>query len=110
MGKGRTHVVLSLAILLACCACSFASVPSVDFTQYARTAWTSPDGFFLSNIYAMAQRPDGNIRFGGESGLFRFEGGFSSPRQASADQPLRDKNIYGLTIEGRLPWAPRRES
>src|SRR5271157_5333114 len=33
MGKGRTHVVLSLAILLAC-ACSFASDPSVGADQH----------------------------------------------------------------------------
>jgi ligand-binding sensor domain-containing protein/signal transduction histidine kinase len=102
MGKGRTHVVLSLGILLACCAWSFASDPSVDVTQYARTAWTGPDGFFLGNIYAMAQRLDGNLWVGGESGagLFRFDGVRSSPGQAPADQHLPDENIYDLTMKG----------
>jgi len=103
MGKGRRHVVLSRAILLACCACSFASDPSVDVTQYAHTAWTRPDGFFLGNIYAMARRPDGNLSFGGESGLFRFDGVRSSPRQAPADQHLSDENTRDLTITVGLP-------
>jgi len=103
MGKGRRHVVLSRAILLACCACSFASDPSVDVTQYAHTAWNRPDGFFLGNIYAMARRPDGNLSFGGESGLFRFDGVRSSPRQALADQHLSGENTRDLTITVGLP-------
>jgi len=108
MGKGRTHVVLSLGILLACCACSLASDPSIDVTQYVRAAW-------LGAIYAMAQRPDGNLWFGGEAGLFRFDGVRRSPWQAPAGQHLPDKNIYGLTMkasfpehrEGRVDSAPR---
>ena len=100
MGKGPTHVVLSLVILLAC---SVASDPSIDVTQYARTTWTSPDGFFLSSIYAMAKKPDGNLWFGGESGLFRFDGVRSSPGQAPAGQHLPDNNIYGLTMKAGLP-------
>jgi hypothetical protein len=104
MGKGRTHVVLSLGILLACCACLFASSPSVDVTQYVRTAWTSADGFFPpGNIYAMAQRPDGNLGFGGESGPFRFDAVRSSPWQAPAGQHLPDKNLYGLTMKDGFP-------
>ena len=102
MGKGRTYRVLSLGILLTC-ACSFSSDPSVTVTPCGRTAWTSPDALFLGNIYAMAQRPDGNLWFGGESGLFRFEGVRSSPRQAPADQHLPDENIYDLTIKAGLP-------
>jgi len=103
MGKGSRHIVLSLSILLACCACSFASDPSVDVTQYARTAWTSSDGFFLGNIYATARRPNGNLWFGGESGLFRVDGVRSSPRQAPADQHLPDENIYDRTFKAGLP-------
>jgi hypothetical protein len=96
--------------LLACCACSVASDPSVDVTQYVRTAWTSPDGFFLGNIYAMAQRPEGNLWFGGESGLFRFDGIRSSPWQAPAGQHLPDKNIYGLTTKTGFPGERERRS
>jgi ligand-binding sensor domain-containing protein/signal transduction histidine kinase len=108
MGKGRAHVVLSLGILLTCCACSFVSDPSVDVTQYARTAWTSPDGFFLGNIYALAHRPDRDLWFGGKSGLFRFNGVPSSPRQAPADQHLPDQNIYDLTIKVGLTGTAKR--
>jgi len=45
MGKGHTHVGLSLGILLACCACSFGLDPSVDVSQYAHTAWKIREGF-----------------------------------------------------------------
>ncbi len=103
MGKGRRHVVLSPAILLACWACSFASDPSVGVTPYARTAWTSPDGFSLGNTYAMAQRSDGKLWFGAESGQFRTDRFRSSSRQAPADQHLPDGNIYDLTIKAGLP-------
>ena len=114
MGKGRTHVVLSLGILLACCACSVASDPSVDVTQYVRTAWTSPDEFFMGNIYAMSQTPDGYL-WGSEFGLFHFDGLRSIAWQAPAGQHLPDKNIYGLTMkagsrghrEGRADSTPR---
>ena len=86
---GRWHLVLSLAILLACCACSLASDPSADVTQYARTA-----------------------------GLFRFDAVRSSPRQAPADQQVPDENIYDSTINARLPGrrdgradsTPRRQN
>ena len=99
MGKGRRHVVLSPAILLACWACSFASDPSVNVTQYARTAWTSPDGFSLAHLcHAQAK-----LWFGAESGLFRTDRFRSSSRQAPADQHLPDGNIYDLTIKAGLP-------
>jgi ligand-binding sensor domain-containing protein/signal transduction histidine kinase len=71
---GRWHLVRSRAILLVCCACSFASVPSVDVTQYARTA-----------------------------GLFRFDEVRSSLKQAPADQRFPAENIYDPTIQARLP-------
>src|SRR5271166_1733745 len=45
MATARTHVVLSLAILLECCACAFALDPSLDISQYAHTAWTGRNGF-----------------------------------------------------------------
>ena len=60
-------------------------------------------GGFPGDIYAMAQRPDGNLWFGGESGLFRFDGVRSSPWQAPAGQHLPDKNIYGLTMKAGFP-------
>jgi hypothetical protein len=80
MGKGRRLIVLSRAILLACCACSFASAPSLDVTEDAGTAWTRPGGFLT---------------------LFRLDGVRSS-RHAPADQDLPGANISGLTIEAGL--------
>jgi len=44
MGKGRTHIILLLGILLARSGCSFASDSSVNVTSCVRTAWTGADG------------------------------------------------------------------
>ena len=74
MGKARTHVIFSLAILLACCACSFASDPSLDVSQYAHTVWKVRDGFSKGVITSLAQTPDGYLWVGTESGLLRFDG------------------------------------
>ena len=62
MGKGRTHVVLSLAILLTCCACSFASDPSIDGTHREGRADSTP-GYF-QNIHAQGgQAPGRDLKF-----------------------------------------------
>jgi ligand-binding sensor domain-containing protein len=110
MGNARTRQLSRHSPLLLLLACCVASDPSVEVTQYVRTAWTSPDGFFLGNIYAMAQRPEGNLWFGGESGLFRFDGIRRSPWQAPAGQHLPDKNIYGLTTKTGFPGERERRS
>jgi hypothetical protein len=66
------------------------------------------DGCFPDRT--MAQRPEGNLWFGGESGLFRFDGIRSSPWQAPAGQHLPDKNIYGLTTKTGFPGERERRS
>ena len=104
MGKGRTHVVLSRAVLLACCACLFASSPSVDVTQYVDTAWTSPDGFLLGSIYAMAQRPVGYLWLGSEFGLFRFDGVHAVPWQPPGGQHLSQKPYSLLVTRDGTLW------
>ena len=72
---------------------ALAQDPSLDFNQYAHTAWTVRDGFSLGNIYAMAQMPDGYLWLGTEFGLFCFDGVHSIPWQPPACQHLPD----GLT-------------
>ena len=83
MGKVRRQVRarMALGILLACCACASASEPSLDISQYAHTAWIGQSGFYLGNIYAMAQAPDARLRPGAEFELARFNGLFSIPRR-----------------------------
>src|SRR5271165_6937802 len=108
-------ITISTLSLLLGCPRVLARDPSLDVSQYAHTAWTIRDGFSLGNTYAMAERPDGSLWFGGESDLFRFDGVRGSPWQAPAGQHLPDKNIYGLTMkagfrghrEGRTDSTPR---
>ncbi|MGA7764866.1 MAG: two-component regulator propeller domain-containing protein [Candidatus Sulfotelmatobacter sp.] len=103
------------SILLACCACAFASSPSLDISQYAHTAWRVRDGFFKSGINAIAQTPDGYLWLGTEFGLLRFDGVRSVPWQPPPGQPLPSSTIWSLlaardgtlwigTFQGLASW------
>ena len=98
MGKARTHVVFSLAILLACCACSFALDPSLDVSQYAHTVWKVRDGFAKGVINALAQTPDGYLWVGTESGLLRFDGVHPVLWQPPSGQQLPGTIITSLLV------------
>ena len=100
MGKGRTHVVLSLGILLACCACSFAtdasakaalpevrteSTPRLSQKFHAQgghvpendlrfTHLTSSDGLSENHVFAILQDHRGFMWFAGDDGLNRYDG------------------------------------
>jgi signal transduction histidine kinase/ligand-binding sensor domain-containing protein len=76
---------MSVAILLACCACALALDPSLDVSQYAHTSWKVRDGFPKGIVYAIAQTPDGYLWLGTEVGLFRFDGVRSVLWQATTD-------------------------
>ena len=56
MGKGCTHVVLSLGVLLAYCACSFASDLSLHGHREPRSEWTTHR---FQNIPAQSSRVSG---------------------------------------------------
>jgi len=94
MKLARTHVVFSLAILLACRAAAFALDPSSEITQYAHTAWRERDGFAKGFIYSIAQTPDGYLWLGTEFGLLRFDG-----VRAVAWQP------HGERLPGESIWS-----
>lgn len=83
-------------ILLACCACAFASAPSLDISQYAHTAWRGRDGFFKSGINGIAQTPDGYLWLGTEFGLLRFDGVRSVPWQPPPGVRLPSSIIWSL--------------
>src|SRR5271165_37142 len=98
MGKGRRHIILSLAILLACCACLFASDPSVDHREGAVdstprhfqnihaqgsdvptrdlkfTHLTIDDGLSNNRINWILQDRRGFMWFATEDGLNRYDG------------------------------------
>ena len=75
MGKGRTHVVFSLGILLACCACSVASDPSTTLVRdFKFTHLTTKDGLSQDNVVAILQDHRGFIWFATGEGLNRYDG------------------------------------
>jgi signal transduction histidine kinase/ligand-binding sensor domain-containing protein len=98
MGKARTHVIFSLAILLACCVCAFALDPSLDVSQYAHTAWKTRDGFANGMVASIAQTPDGYLWLGTEFALVRFDGVRAIPWQAPNNQHLPRGIVQSLLV------------
>ncbi|MGO9540241.1 MAG: two-component regulator propeller domain-containing protein [Terriglobales bacterium] len=98
MGKTRTQGILSLAILLACCACAFALDPSLDISQYAHTSWKVRDGFTKGTIYSIAQTPDGYLWLATEFGLYRFDGVRVVPWQPPPGQKLPSDTIFRVLV------------
>jgi PAS domain S-box-containing protein len=119
--RGRKHgnktpvLAVALAILLACCPLAFALDPSLDISQYARTAWRVRDGFSKGTIYAIAQTPDGYLWLGTEFGLLRFDGVRAVPWQPPTSEHLpsgpirrllvaRDGTLWIGTTKGLASW------
>src|SRR5215469_2784014 len=97
MGAQRRSY-LSFALLLACCACSFALDPSLDLNQYAHTAWKIRDGFARGQIASIAQTPDGYLWLGTEFGLLRFDGVRAVPWQPPGNQHLPSGIVRSLIV------------
>jgi len=115
MRKSRTQAVISLALLLAWCACAFALDPSLDVSQYAHTVWRVRDGFSKGVITSLAQTPDGYLWVGTESGLLRFDGVRTLEWNAPVGQHLpgtlitylvaaHDATLWIGTFNGLASW------
>jgi ligand-binding sensor domain-containing protein/signal transduction histidine kinase len=100
----QTRAMIALGIVLACCTCALALDPSLDVNQYAHTAWKVREGFFKSEITAIAQTSDGYLWLGTDFGLLRFDGARNLPWQPPANQHLPPGRIYSLlaTRDGTL--------
>jgi len=98
MQKARRNPVFSVAILLACCARTFALDPSLDISQYAHTAWKLRDGFVKGDIITLAQAPDGYLWLGTEFGLYLFDGVRAIPWHPPANQQLPSAQIVTLLV------------
>ena len=96
VSRRARNAAIALGAVLWGSASSLALNPSLDVSQYAHTAWTTRDGFFKGNIYAIAQTSDGYLWLGTEFGLFRFDGIHSIHWQPPAGQQLPDQNINSL--------------
>src|SRR5271165_2281654 len=98
MGKRRTHVVLSLGILLACCACSLASDPpvGVKFTHL-----TTNDGLSDNRINSILQDRRGFMWFATEDGLNRYDGNtFVVYKNNPGDPNTLSASLIQSVIEG----------
>ncbi len=100
--RGRRLVIpLALAcafLLLACCPCALALNPELDVNQYAHTSWKVSDGFFKSQVSAIAQTADGYLWLGTETGLFRFDGVRHVQWRPPANQELPSNWIFSLLV------------
>src|SRR5208282_970230 len=98
MRRMHTRACISVAILLACCACAFALDPSLDVSQYAHTSWKVRDGFARGAIASIAQTADGYLWLGTEFGLVRFDGVRAVPWQPPKNQHLPSGTIFSLLV------------
>jgi len=126
MRKGRTHLVLSLGIMLACCACSVASDPSIDVTHREGRADSTPrqfqnthaqgspapgrdlkfthlttiDGLSNNRINSILQDRRGFMWFATEDGLNRYDGNtFVVYKNNPADPNTLSANFIQSLIE-----------
>jgi len=98
MKQVHMQTVLSLVILVACCAYAFALDPSLDISQYAHSSWKVRDGFTKGFIDSIAQTPDGYLWLGTEFGLVRFDGVRAVPWQPPGNTRLPPGTVYGLLV------------
>jgi PAS domain S-box-containing protein len=96
MKQALAHVVVSLAILFACCGCLLALDPSLDISEYALRTWKVRDGFAKGYIHSITQTPDGYLWLGTEFGLFRFDGVRAVAWQPPENQRLPHGTIFSL--------------
>jgi ligand-binding sensor domain-containing protein len=94
----RAQSPLAFAILLACCASTFALDPSLDVSQYAHTSWKVRDGFTKGFINSIAQTPDGYLWLGTEFGLARFDGLRAIPWQPPGKKHIPAGTVYALVV------------
>jgi len=92
--------LLGLALLLQPTVVVAAQAPA-DFrsiAEFHHTAWTSEQGA-PSDMYAMAQTPDGWLWLGGPRGLFRFDGEQFEPVAIEGGRPDQPIGVSALLAE-----------
>src|SRR5271165_4431446 len=85
----RVRVVITLGIVLACCARASTLDPSLAISQYGHTVWRSQD--VAEDFHGpFTQTADGYFWFGTATGLVRFDGatGFICSRGAVKNHGL----------------------
>ena len=94
----------AIVLLAMCCPCAFALNPSLEVNQYAHRTWTVRDGSLKSNVWSLAQTPDGYLWIGTALGLLRFDGVRGVQWQPPGGERLPSNTISRLLVarDGRL--------
>jgi len=95
---------------LLLCSTARAASPLLTLGQLNHRVFTAPEGA-PSDIYTLAQAPDGTLWLGGAKGLTRFDGMRFVAYPGPADQPLPSTNVAALLAasDGGL-WIAYRPS
>ena len=73
MNSAAKPITRCLASLLFCFPLA-ALQPGRTISQYAHASWRHRDGQLPGMVFAIAQTADGNLWFGTDTGLLRFDG------------------------------------
>jgi signal transduction histidine kinase/ligand-binding sensor domain-containing protein len=89
---------------------AYAFEPDLTLRQLNHRAFTPSEGA-PSDVYAVAQTPDGTLWLGGPGGLVRFDGVRFVPYPSASDQPLPSADVAALLAapDGGL-WISYRPS
>jgi len=106
--KTAARLLLAIALLLGLGGRALALDPARSILQFKHTSWTAEDGA-PTNIWALAQTPDGYLWLGAASGLYRFDGvAFEAVPLADDDYShSQHVNTLVVTRSGEL-WAGYR--
>jgi signal transduction histidine kinase/ligand-binding sensor domain-containing protein len=106
--KTAARLLLAIVLLLNLGGPALALDPARSILQFKHTSWTAEDGA-PTNVWALAQTPDGYLWLGAASGLYRFDGVTFEAVPLADDDYSHSQHVNALvvTASGEL-WAGYR--
>ncbi|TCS13140.1 sensor histidine kinase [Caulobacter sp. BK020] len=106
--KTAARLLLAIALLLGLGGRALALDPARSILQFKHTSWTAEDGA-PTNIWALAQTPDGYLWLGAAGGLYRFDGVAFEAVPLADDDYSHSQHVNALVVtpSGEL-WAGYR--
>jgi signal transduction histidine kinase/ligand-binding sensor domain-containing protein len=90
------EVSVPVAVILAALAVPVHASDSAALGDYNVVTWTESDGLFSSNIFSIAQDPDGYLWLGTDEGIVRFDGVRFVPWKGLSRALLPERRVYSL--------------